>query len=142
MSDNDVATTGVDSDTLFFRDRTWIEKSTQLLYFRGFNNATYFDFLLKWNGFRADRSKSFGTRYQVMQPDLLRKALGFYFGTQEVDEIVRIGRDSSDTLESTDFSLDYETYGQFFQRKHPDRYLVDKYLNIGLERSSVELASY
>lgn len=141
MSDKDVATIVVDSDTLFSRDRTWIEKSTQLLYFRGFNNPTYVDFLVKWNGLRADRSKSFVTHNQVMQPDLLRQALDFFFGTQEVDEIVRTVCDSSDTLGSTYFSLDYETYGQFVHRKHPDRYLVDKYSSIGLERSSVELVS-
>lgn len=141
MSDNDVATLVVDSDTLFFRDKTWIEKSTQLLYFRGFNNPMYFDFLLKWNGFRADRSKSFVTHYQVMQSDLLRQALDFFFGTQEVDEIIGIVCDSSEALGSTDFSLDYETYGQFVHRKHPDRYLVDKYSNIGLDRSALELAS-
>ena len=67
-----------------------------------------------------------------MQPDLLRRQLDLFFSTQEVDETVRVESDPSATFGSTDFSSDFETFGQFIHRKHLDRSLVDKYSNIGL----------
>jgi hypothetical protein len=138
LQNDELPTLIVDSDTVFFRDRTWVDGTTQLLYFRGFNDSSYYDFLFEWNGFRADRSKSFVTHYQLMQPEVLRMALLYFFQTVSQDRIVQIVCQSADSLGSLSFCVEYEPYGQFIYRFMPERYALDKYSNIGLERSRAD----
>ncbi len=137
----DLSTLVVDSDTLFFRDKTWIDGSKQLLYFRGFNNPKYYEFLSAWNAFRADGAKSFVTHFQLMQPDVMALSLEYFFSTLDRDEIVAAVCESALRLHSTDFCVDYEPYGQFLSRFFPERFLFDKYSNIGLSRSALDFDS-
>lgn len=137
LQNEELPTLVVDADTVFFRETTWVDGPTQLLYFRGFNDPSYYDFLRQWNGFRADRSKSFVTHYQLMQPEVLQMALSYFFHTLGQDEIVQIVCQSAANLGSLSFCVEYEPYGQFIYRFMPGRFALDKYSNIGLKRSQV-----
>lgn len=138
LQNEDLPTLVVDSDTVLFRERTWVHETTQLLYFRGFNDSSYYEFLFEWNGFRADTSKSFVTHYQLFQPEVLQMALSYFFHTVDQDQIVQIVCQSATNLGSLSFCVEYEPYGQFIYRFMPQRYVIDKYSNVGLERSQVD----
>ena len=129
------ATLVIDADTILLKDKTWLySDGSQLLYFRGFYNERYANFLRHWGFDDIDILRSFVTHHMLFQPGILQEVTTSVFGSLELERIVDIVTSSTKALGYPEFCLEYEPYGQFMSGRHRDRVKLDKYSNLGLPR--------
>ena len=133
MEQQSSATLVIDADTVLLQSKTWLSSGgIQLLYFRGFHNDRYANFLRHWGFNEIDTMRSFVTHHMLFQPDILRQAMMLTFGSLNIERIVEKVIGSVEALGYPEFCLEYEPYGQLISRKHRDLVSLDKYSNIGL----------
>ena len=129
------ATLVIDADTVLLQNKTWLSSGgIQLLYFRGFHNDRYTNFLQHWGFSEIDTMRSFVTHHMLFQPDILRQVLTSTFGSLDLEHIVETVISSVEALGYPEFCLEYEPYGQFISGQHRDLVTFDKYSNLGRPR--------
>ena len=125
----------IDADTILLHDKIWLySDGSQLLYFRGFYNERYANFLRYWGFNDIDILRSFVTHHMLFQPGILQEVTTSVFGSLELGRIVDIVTSSAKALGYPEFCLEYEPYGQFMSGRYRDRVKFDKYSNLGLPR--------
>lgn len=130
----------IDADTVLLRDKVWFSaERQQTLYSRAYLNPRYHDYLRCWGVDSIDNMRSFVTHHMLFQPDILRESLTEIFGSTDPASLVVAIVEAARELGFPEFSLDYELYGNMLWAKHPERFMLDKYSNIGLERPSEHL---
>lgn len=127
----------IDSDTILLRDKVWMNpEGRQLLYFSKFSNSRYGHYLRSWGMHEFDELRSFVTHHMLFQPGILEGALLSTFGSTEPRALVQAIVSSARELGFPEFSLDYEYYGNVLWSQGPEKYMLDKYSNLGLKRPS------
>ena len=125
----------MDSDTVLLQDKVWLFPDfRQLMYSRGFCNFDYFTFLNTWGYKQVDTTKSFVTHHQIVRSNRMKEALGQHLGEADPAILTRAVITAATTLGLTQFSLDYELYGQYMNLHHRRELVMDKYSNSDLPR--------
>lgn len=133
ISGDSTPTLMVDSDTVLLTDKQWLfSDSSQLLYFRWYENTRYEQFLRYWGFEEMDSLRSFITHHTLFQPKLLERLMDDAFGAHDLDSLVRQVVKGADALGIREFCIDDEPHGQLLFKHYRDKVVLDKYSNVNM----------
>ncbi len=129
----------VNCDTVLTKRVHWLNSAgnQKLLASLEFHEP-YYQVLEKVFGFSKSPDFTFVTHHMLFQPDLFRSILGLKKG-ESVS--VYLGRmiENADSGENSPLCAEFEPYGQGLLRLYPHRVILEKFANLGLNRTSEHL---
>lgn len=111
-----------DADTVLLRPLEFVDDLGRSIFVKGAeHHQPYFETFEALFGYPADREYSFISQHQVVEKRVLRRMLADIEARDEMGRSwPRVVMDRLRGTDSNEFS-EYETYGHYFKRHHPDR---------------------
>ena len=123
-----------DADTLLLAPRFWFDSNERQILTPSWEyTESYYVFLSKFGLTKLDPEYTFVSHHMLMQPKFLREAR-LLIGWKEMAKIIEDLIAFYDGTEVSPFCIEYELYAQYLYKKYPDKVLLSKWANVGINR--------
>jgi len=123
-----------DADTFLLSQRFWFDSNERQILTPSWEwTQSYYVFLSKFGLTTIVPEYTFVSHHMLMQPKFLREAR-IFMGWKETSKIVEDLIASYDGAEVSPFCIEYELYAQYLYKNYPNKVLLSKWANVGINR--------
>jgi hypothetical protein len=123
-----------DADTFLLTRRFWFDSNERQILTPSWEwTQSYYVFLSKFGLTTTVPEFTFVSHHMLMQPKFLREAR-IFMGWKETSKIVEDLIAFYDGADVSPFCIEYELYAQYLYKNYPDKVLLSKWANVGINR--------